>query len=132
MACATGGILQPPDIGKTVAFPAISQQEAQLLLGWPTHGAKNDFRIRDLEMTSKAEPRSKVIADSEPTNANMPIAHLHKDTADFHILDIQMTPKRSLKVKGHVTLFRGNATEGWFPILLSSMSSRPALHHGDD
>ncbi len=44
-------------------FSQQSRQEAQLLLGWPTHGAKNDFRIRDLEMTRK--PRSKVIADSE-------------------------------------------------------------------
>ena len=71
------------------------------------------FHIRDLEMTRKAESRSKVIADSEYLWSmfplvfqckHMPIADLHKDTADFHILEIQMTPKRSLKVKGHVTL----------------------------
>jgi len=31
-----------------------------------------------------------------------------------------------------VDLIRGNATEGWSTLLLSSMSGRPSGRHGDD
>jgi len=38
------------------------EQEAQLLLGWPLMAHINliDFHFRDLEITLKAQPRSKV------------------------------------------------------------------------
>ena len=34
----------------------------------------------------------------------MPIAHHQKDVGDLHIRDLQMTPKRSFKVKGQDAL----------------------------
>jgi len=39
----------------------------------------------------------------------MAVAHHHNDIADFHIRNIQITPKRSFKVKGHDTLLLKSA-----------------------